>query len=297
MFVMAMPLAAVIGAPISTALMSHTSILGLSGWRAMLLLEGLPAVLLGIFVFFYLPESPRRAGWMSEQDSLELESLLDIEKNRANVSKSNISVWDVIKNPYIWTLGAVYFGINTGIVILLYFLPQVIKTFEAAFGVKYTVFDVGLIAAIPFGFSVICMLLWGSYLSRRRLAAWHVAVPLAICAISIGIALSLPSPIQIMIAFAIAAASCFSTMSPFWQLPSRFLSGKAAAAGIGVISSLGVSSGCVLPYLIGWIKDRTGSFSPAFLVMAGIIFAASIMVLMLEGKAASEKRLGAQSQV
>jgi MFS transporter, ACS family, tartrate transporter len=122
-------------------------------------------------------------------------------------------------------------------------------------------------------------------------------VPLAICAISIGIALSLPSPIQIMIAFAIAAASCFSTMSPFWQLPSRFLSGKAAAAGIGVISSLGVSSGCVLPYLIGWIKDRTGSFSPAFLVMAGIIFAASIMVLMLEGKAASEKRLGAQSQV
>jgi MFS transporter, ACS family, tartrate transporter len=128
-------------------------------------------------------------------------------------------------------------------------------------------------------------------------AAWHVAAPLANCAISIGIALSLPSPIQVMAAFTIAAASCFSTMSPFWQLPSRFLRGKAAAAGIGMISSLGVSSGCILPYMIGWAKDKTGSFAPAFLVMSGIMLAASITVLMMERKTAPEKRLGVQSQV
>jgi MFS transporter, ACS family, tartrate transporter len=296
MFVMAMPLAAVIGAPISTALMSHTTLIGLSGWRTMLLLEGLPAVLLGIFVFFYLPESPNRAGWLNKQESLELEYAINIETNKIANAQFNVGVWETMKNAYIWALGAVYFGINTGIVILLYFLPQVIKTFEKAFGVKYTVFDVGMIAAIPFGFSIICMLLWGRYISRRNVAAWHVAVPLAICAISIGIALSLPSPIQVMAAFSIAAASCFSTMSPFWQLPSRFLSGKAAAAGIGMISSLGVSSGCILPYVIGWAKDKTGSFAPAFLVMAGIILVASITVIMLERKTAPENHLGVRSQ-
>jgi MFS transporter, ACS family, tartrate transporter len=296
MFVTAMPLAAVVGAPISTALMSHISILGLNGWRTMLLLEGLPAVLMGIFVFFYLPGSPHEADWMAASELRELEDALDIERRRNNLGTSDLSIRNAMTSPRVWMLGVVYFGINAGIVILLYFLPQVIKTFEVTYGVKYSVFDVGMISAVPFGFAVVCMLLWGRFVTRRSIAAWHVACPLAICAVSIGIALSLPSPIQVMIAFAIAAATCFSTMSPFWQLPSRFLSGKAAAAGIGMISSLGVASGCVLPYVIGWVKDKSGSFAPAFLGISGIMLFAAITVLALEMRTAPGKAAGLRSE-
>ncbi|RQV69633.1 MFS transporter [Burkholderia cenocepacia] len=289
MFVTAMPLAAVIGAPISTSIMSHTSVFGLSGWRTMLLLEGLPAVLLGIFVYFYLPATPRQSTWLNESELGELEEAIAQEKGDAG-QHSEATVISAVKNGRVWALGVVYFGINAGILVLLFFLPQVIKTFEASFGVKYSVVDVGIITAVPFGFAVICMLLWARYLSRRGVAGWHIGIPLAVGALAIGTALLMPSPVLVMAAFAVTAAACFSSMAPFWQLPSRFLSGKAVAAGIGLISMLGIASGFTLPYAIGWIKDRTGSFEPAFTAIGVIMFVGAITAVALDARLGSVDR-------
>ncbi|TCG05529.1 MFS transporter [Paraburkholderia steynii] len=282
MFVTAMPLSAVIGAPISTAIMTHTSVLGLSGWRTMLLLEGLPAVLLGILVFFYLPTSPRHSKWLKESELNELEEAIANEKAQGSGQQAETSVMSAVKDARVWALGIVYYGINAGILVLLFFLPQVIKTFEASFGVKYSMADVGLITAIPFGFAVVCMLLWARYLSKRGVAAWHIGVPLGIGALALASALMMPSPFLVMAAFAIAAAACFSCMAPFWQLPSRFLSGKAAAAGIGLISMLGIASGFTLPYAIGMIKDKTGSFAPAFTFIGLLMFIGALTAVALE---------------
>ena len=282
MLTAAMPMSAVVGAPVSTALMEHASLFGLSGWRSMLFLEGLPAILLSCFVYYYLPDSPRTAKWISSAEHAELQTALDVEASRRDPGASYGTMWSAMLNARVWALGFSYFGINAGIVILLYFLPQVIKTFEITFGVKYSIFQVGMIAAIPFGIAVCTMLTWGRFVSRRGIAAWHVACPLAVCAGAIGGALLMPNPILVLAAFAVAASACFSAMAPFWQLPIRFLSGKTAAAGVGMISSLGVSSGCVLPYIIGWTKDTTGSFSPAFLGIAAVMLAASLVVLALE---------------
>ena len=193
-----------------------------------------------------------------------------------------------VKNGRVWALGIVYYGINAGILVLLFFLPQVIKTFEASFGIKYSVVDIGMITALPFGFAVICMLLWARYLSKRGVAACHIGVPLAIGALAIGSALLMPSPVLVMAAFAIAAAACFSSMAPFWQLPSRFLGGKAAAAGIGLISMLGIASGFTLPYAIGWIKDKTGSFAPAFTAIGVMMFIGALTAVALEARLRSE---------
>ncbi len=100
------------------------------------------------------------------------------------------------------------------------------------------------------------------------------------CAVSIGVVLALPSPVLIMAAFATACAACFSSMAPFWRLPSRVLSGRAAAAGIGLIAALGASAGFVLPYLIGWVKDRSSSFEPAFLSVGVVMLVGRVVMLL-----------------
>lgn len=102
-----------------------------------------------------------------------------------------------------------------------------------------------------------------------------------VCAVSIGVVLALPSPVLIMAAFAIASAACFSSMASFWRLPSRLLSSRAAAAGIGLIAALGASTGFVLPYLIGWVKDRSGSFEPA-LLSVGVVMRVGAAVVLLD---------------
>jgi MFS family permease len=282
MFITAMPLAAVIGAPISTALMTHTSVFGLEGWRSMFFLEGLPAIILAFVVFHYLPDSPKKAKWMNSKDVVAVNEILRIESEGRDQSIPEGSVKSALTSWRVWGLGFVYFSINTAIVILIYFLPLVIKSFEQAFDTQYTVFEIGKITAIPFSFAVVCMLLWARFTGKKGISAWHIALPLLVCAISIGISMSLLSPIQIMIAFAIGCAACFSSIAPFWQLPSRLLSGKAAAAGIGLIAALGASAGFFLPYLIGWIKDQTGSFEPAFLSIGVIMLAGAAMVMVLE---------------
>jgi len=167
---------------------------------------------------------------------------------------------------------------------LLYFLPLVVKSFEAAFHVKYSVIDVGLVTAIPFGTAVILTLIWGHIVSRRRITAMHVAGPLLVCAAALSVALLLNSPYQAVIAFAIGTSACFCTMSTFWQLPSRFLTDRAAAAGIALITGIGVSSGFLLPYFIGWIKDVTGTFAPAFIAIAAMMVIAAAVVIMLEAR-------------
>ncbi|WP_336331485.1 MFS transporter [Pseudomonas putida] len=288
LFITAMPLAAVIGAPISTALMTHTGIFGLEGWRSMLFLEGLPAIALAFVVFRLLPDTPAKAGWMNASDVAAVQSVLKAESACRDQSIPEGSIRAALSSWRVWALGFVYFAINTAIVILLYFLPLVIKSFEQAFQTHYTVFEIGKITAIPFGFAVVCMLLWARFTGRAGIVAWHIALPLVICAVAIGMAMSLPSPLQIMSAFAVGCAACFSSMAPFWQLPSRLLSGKAAAAGIGLIAALGASSGFVLPYIIGWVKDKTGSFEPAFMGVGVIMLAGAITVLLLEKRRASK---------
>jgi MFS transporter, ACS family, tartrate transporter len=284
LFITAIPLTGTLGAPISTWLMTHATIFGLTGWRAMIFLEGLPSITLGIVAWFFLDDGPASARWLSSVDKAEISAALLAERNAATTSASPVTIWQTLRNPRVWALGVVYFGMNSGVIGLLYFLPQVVKSFESAFHVKYSITDVGLITAIPFGCSVIAMLVWGRIVSRRRIGAVHVAGPLLVCAAALSVALRLQSPYQAIVAFAIGTSACFCTMSTFWQLPSRFLTDRAAAAGIALITSIGVFSGFLLPYFIGWVKDVTGTFALAFVAIAATMVVASAVVFMLEAR-------------
>jgi MFS family permease len=282
LFVTAIPLTGVFGAPVSTYLMAHANVFGLTGWRAMIFLEGLPSIVLSIVAYFHLADDPEKSRWLSSDDKHEIAAALAVERAEAATSASPATAWDALKNPKVWALGIVYFGTNAGVIGLLYFLPQVVKSFEANFGVKYSITDIGLITAIPFGCAVVIMLIWGRVVSRRHVGAMHIAGPLLVCAASLSMALLLKSPYQAIIAFAIGASSCFCTITTFWQLPSRFMSDRAAAAGIALITSIGVSSGFLLPYFIGWAKDVTGTFALAFIGIAVTMVLAAAVVMVLE---------------
>lgn len=296
LFVTAIPLTGVFGAPVSTWLMAHVTIFGLNGWRTMIFLEGLPSVVLGILAWFCLADDPAKARWLSARAKAEIAAALATERAAAAANASPVTPWDAIRNPKVWALGIVYFGTNAGIIGLLYFLPQVVKSFEANFGMKYSITDIGLITAIPFGCAAVLMLVWGRIVSRRHIGAIHVAGPLLVCAAALSVALLLSSPYQSIIAFAVGASACFCTITTFWQLPSRFLTDRAAAAGIALITSIGVSSGFLLPYFIGWIKDVTGTFALAFVAIAVtmVIAAAVVAALEMRLRVAASARLASE---
>jgi nitrate/nitrite transporter NarK len=248
----------------------------------MIFLEGLPSIFLGIVVYFHLADDPTKARWLSFAEKHEIAAALAVERAEASMSTSPATAWDALRNPKVWALGVVYFGTNAGIIGLLYFLPQVVKSFETNFGVKYSIVDIGLITAIPFGCAVVAMLIWGRVLSNRQVGAAHVAGPLLVCAAALSVALLLKTPYQSIIAFAVGASSCFCTITTFWQLPRRFMSDRAAAAGIALITSIGVSAGFLLPYFIGWVKDTTGSFALAFIGIAVTMVIAAAVLVVLE---------------
>lgn len=290
LFVTAIPLTGVLGAPVSTWIMANVSLFGMSGWRAMLFIEGLPSIVLGIFVYFYLPDTPRASRWFSAAEKTVIANVLESEARAARSTPHSAErLMTALTSAKVWALGVVYFGINCGVVALLYFLPQVIASFEKTFGVKYTITQIGLITAVPFGVAVVSMLVWGHIMRNREVSARHVSGPLLVSAAALTAAMLVSTPYTAIAAFAVGAAGCFCTLTTFWQLPSRFLTERAAAGGIALITSIGVCAGFVLPYFIGWVKDHTGHFAQAFYAVSVVMVISSLVVVSL-----GERRIAPQ---
>jgi len=280
LFTMSIPLTGMLGAPISTWVMAHANLAGVTGWRAMLLLEGIPAIVLGVVTWFYLPDGPHAWRGLSDADRLAIRSALAAEEQAAAATVQPDNVRDALTNLKVWGLGAVYFGINSGIIGLLYFLPQVVKTFRG--GAHYSLTQIGLITSAPFAVAVVSVILWGRIVSHRRVHALYVAGPLMVSAITLASALYLTSPLAIVAALAVGTSACFCSITTFWQMPSRILTDRAAAAGIALITSIGVSSGFFMPYFIGWVRDKTGTFQLAFIAIAVAMTIGSALATVLD---------------
>lgn len=143
-FVMAIPITGTVGAPLSTLIMQHVSIFDLAGWRSMLLLEGVPALILGFIVLARFPDSPQKAKWLSPRELEEISSALEAERADVSAENKQFAVKEIFISGKILALGLVYFAVNSGIICLLYFLPQVVKSMEAVYGTKYSIVEVGL---------------------------------------------------------------------------------------------------------------------------------------------------------
>ncbi len=281
-FMAAIPLSTVIGAPISGLLLTMHGLGGLAGWQWLFVSEAVPAIILSGVVFFYLTDRPADATWLADDERKWLSERLTLEQKQREAVQE-FTVGQALVNPKVIALSLVYFGAVATNYGLGFFLPQIVK----AFGL--TTFMTTVVSAAPYAVGTIAMIWWGLRSDRVGERRWHTGIPLLIAAAGIAASTVLDDPTLKMIAFCVAGFGIFACLPVFWTLPTAFLSGAAAAAGIAVINSIGNLAGFAGPFAMGWIKDHTGSYTGGLLLLAGLGIIAAGIVLSLRHDDALER--------
>jgi ACS family tartrate transporter-like MFS transporter len=274
-FMIGIPLSIVFGGPLSGWLLGFEGRLGLHGWQWMFLLEGLPAVLLGFVVLGYLTEKPADAKWLTAEQREWLGRTMEAEHLAAH-ARHRVGVREVLAHPTVWLLAIIMFCCQTGSYGLTLWVPTIVKGLSG-----FNNFEVGLISALPYIAAAAGMVLIGRSSDRTGERFMHVAIPTAIGAIGFVFTAILKSPVPAMIALTVAAVGDYGTRGPFWALPGKFLTGSAAAAGIALINAMGAVGGFIGPYAVGYLKDTSGNFESGLFLLAGILFAGSILTTFL----------------
>ena len=272
LFMTALPMSGVIGSPASGwILQTFAGVNGWAGWQWLFLIEGIPTVLLGIVVWFYLDDKIESAKWLSPDEK----RLLRDAVQRDNAQTPSHSFGQAVRSAKVWILGLMYFGVVTGLYGISFWLPTLIKATGVA-----SALDIGLLSAIPYVVATVSMILVGRSADRRRERRWHFMVPAVVG--GIGLILSATFSHNTMFAIAaltLAAAGVISSLPLFWTFPPAFLGGAAAAGGIALIGALGNVGGFVSPYAVGLMKDLTRSTDGGMYLLAGCVFMSAILAL------------------
>ncbi len=278
-FMTAIPIAGLIGGPLSGWIMERfAGVHGYAGWQWLFVLEAVPAVVLGIVVLLYLDDGIRSAKWLNESEKRVLEA--NIEKE-AEAKVGHPSLRAMFADPRVWLMALIYFCCVMGQYGLTFWLPSLIKTA----GIK-GVLNIGMFTAIPYAAAVVTMLYLGYSSDKHGERRWHLVIPLLLGAIGlVGSALAGTTNTEVAIVFlCIAAAGVLSSAPLFWSLPTAFLHGMAAAAGIAAINSVGNLAGFISPFLIGAVKDMTQSTDIAMYMLAGVLVAGAVIVMSIPAR-------------
>ncbi|MGF6768083.1 D-galactonate transporter [Paraburkholderia sp. GAS199] len=261
LFFAAIPASSIIGGPLSGWIMSSFSgAHGLAGWQWMFIIEALPAIVIGIAILRILPDNIRKAKWLSSQQSIYLESAVNVEAKKAH----EFSLAGVFSNPMVFVMAAIYFCNVIGIYGISFWLPTIIK----ATGIV-DLFDIGMLTAIPSLAAIVFMIIISRKADKSGNRKQYLAAMIALGSVGlVGSVVFSSSTTISLISLAIATIGMYSALPLFWSLPTAYLSGVAAAAGIALINSLANVSGFVGPYLIGWVEQTTGSTNIAIIVLA-----------------------------
>jgi MFS family permease len=273
-FMAAIPLSSVIGSPVSGMLLNLDGAVGLAGWQWLFILEAVPALLLSVVVFFYLTDRPADARWLAAEQRTWLAERLETERRQREAAKS-FSVMQALGDTRVLLLACVYFGVVAANYGLSFFLPQIVRDF----GLSFTA--TGFVTAIPYVIGTAGMVWWGRKSDRMRERKEHVALAALVAGAGIAASTMIADPTGKMIALSCAAFGIFAALPVFWTLPTAFLSGAAAAGGIAIINSIGNLAGFVGPYVMGSIKDTTGSYTIGLLAIAGLVLLAMLVALSL----------------
>lgn len=274
LFMAAAPIATAIGSPISAALLEMHGIMGLAGWQWMFLIEAIPAVILGVVVFFYMTDRPEKAVWLKPDEREWLVKTMQAEDANKGGQQQH-SILRGLANPRVLALALIYFGTSAGLYTLGIWAPQIIKEL----GVSSM--TVGLLNAIPPIISVVAMILWSRHSDKTNERTWHVALACLTAAVGLAIAASTGSMFGLIAALTIVNVGISCSKPPLWSMPTMFLSGAAAATGIATINSIGNLGGFTGPAMIGWVKDQTGSFAGGLYFVAGLLILSTVLTLVL----------------
>lgn len=273
LFMTAIAFAGVIGSPLSGWIMkTFAGVNGWAGWQWLFLLEGAPSILVGIWVLFYLDDSVSRAKWLSQDEKLQIEHDIAADEQ----GKQHMTLGQVFSNGKVWMLSLIYFSFIMGLYGVSFWLPQLIKST----GVK-DVLDIGLLTAIPYSVAAVVMVLMARSSDASGERRWHVAIAALLGAAGLTVSAVYGSNTVIaMMALSVATAGILSTLPLFWTLPTSYLVGTAAAAGIAMINSIGNLAGFVSPYMVGAIKDATQSTALGMYCLAGSLVIGAVLVIL-----------------
>lgn len=274
LFMAAVPISTAVGSPISGSLLTLDGILGLHGWQWLFLVEAAPAVLLGGAVLLFMTDRPEQASWLeeSERDWLTTELAADEAGTRAHGLAAALKA---LTHPRVLALALVYFGTSAGLYTLGIWAPSMIDQFGV--GPVTT----GFLNAVPPVVSVAAMILWARHSDRTGDRAGHVAVACVAAALGLGLAAYATTLVGVVGALVLVNVGISSAKPPLWSMPTEFLSGAGAAVGIATVNSIGNLGGFAGPTIIGWLRDRTGSFAGGLLSVAAALALSATLVLIL----------------
>ena len=275
LFMMAIPLSIVIGAPLSGAILSMDSLNGLWGlknWQWLFVIEGLPAILLGLMVFEFLPDRPRDAAWLTPEEKAALES--ELARSSGGSARHESLGAGLFSGPVL-LLGLAYFCALIGGFGIIFWVPQIVK----AFGLSNL--ETGLVASIPYIASSIAMYVLGRLGDRTGRRVLLTVVPMLLGAFGLVLAGSTGNPYVSIFALSLAACGIYGMLPSFWTLPTVYLQGPAAAGGFAMINSIGAIGGFVGPFIIGWVKEHRGEFGSGLTILGAGAALTAILVLVL----------------
>ncbi len=273
-FMTAIPISIVSGSLISGQILRLGAWAGLENWQWLFVLEAIPAIVLGIVFMVYLTDSPEQATWLQPQQRQWLIDRLAEERVQKEAER-NYSLLETMKHPRVWLLTLVYFGQNVTGYGLVIFLPQIVSRFGVGVGVN------GIISALPFVAAACAMVWWGTHADRAGEHRLHAAAACFLNFAGLAVCALLNDPVLMMIAIIFGQMGNASIAPTFWALPTAMLSGTAAAGGIALINAVGNLGGFLGPYLMGSIKDATGSFTIGLLTISMGALVSSIVLVFL----------------
>jgi MFS family permease len=274
-FMVAIPVAGLIGSPMSGAILYMNGVLGLGGWQWVFLLEAAPAILLGVASFIWLTDRPEHAAWLTQEQKSWLIGKLNDERTRAP-RISHPSVWRIMSNKYVLIMALVYSGAAGASTALSLWMPQLVKSFGL------TNWQTGLVNAVPFGIAAVWMILWGRSSDRTGERVWHNALPLGWMVLAmVATFLAIGSLWAMIPLLTLIAAGTYASKGPFWALSSEWLGATSAAAGLAQINALGNLASFGFNYLVGWIQAETGSFPLALMPIAAVAALGTICVVVV----------------
>ncbi len=273
-FLASVPLASFFGGPLSTWLLQSThGFAGLQGWQWMFILEGLPSCVLGIVVLLLLADEPAQASWLSQPEKRALQTALASENSEQQVRKEFLPA---LKDIRVYILALTLFGITLGSYGIAIWLPQILKSHDVS------ITATGWLSAIPYLFGIIGLLIWSRSVDRRGKPILNVALSCGLAGIALAVSINFGSLLALMIAISLALIGITASRAIFFTIPSRFLSGRAAAGGLALINCVGAFGGFVGPYMVGLLKNQTGSFQAGILGMAVVLVIAALLPLTLK---------------
>ncbi|WP_239482777.1 MFS transporter [Paraburkholderia sp. C35] len=277
LFLFGMPITGVLGGPLSGTIMSRLEGLGgMHGWQWLFLVEGLPTVLLGVLLYCMLPDRPARATWLNDAEKGLVHSVLDADQSGKTTARRHGHLTAALTDPKIYVLAFVYFCCACAVYTLTFWLPTMIKGLGIA-----PIATIGWYTAVPYVFGALGVLVISRSSDRFKERRWHVGGTLALGAIVLASASFVGTAVvPVMVLLCVAAVFIFGGGSLFWSIPPTYLGRDAAAAGIAVVSSLGILGGFVSPTLIGWIKSATGSIQMGLLALTAVVVGGGLTILL-----------------